>query len=333
MPRKSFALILLLNTLPKLCFAYHFDPALHPEFSDRGGIYYYLSSPEFIPDRELGFIHNNKPFRFTVTTKEKLVWDVTESFDQDSFRITPQDHLEKRKDFLAFFGCSFTVGTGVNDDETFPYHLATTMKDWHVYNLGIGASAPNMMLALLQSDRLKKKIKENSGIFVYMGGGHLQRANGFYMESEWMRDTPFYEKDKSGHLVRNGSFDTANPRRLAIYDFVRSLQKNLFPQFHFNWPRISKSHIDYSCDLIAAAVAEAKKLNKNAKLLVFSHPLYPIEPEVIRCLRARSISVLEHPLSYIAPTDLYMDGHPTASFNKKFAAILAKDLEPYLSPR
>ena len=52
---------------------------------------------------------------------------------------------------LFFYGCSFTYGMGVDDQQTFPFLIQKKLQDWQVYNYGVPAYGTLQALLQLQS--------------------------------------------------------------------------------------------------------------------------------------------------------------------------------------
>lgn len=85
------------------------------------------------PHHQLGLALS--PGHFTITINDGLTYQATHS--TDSLRAIPGAIFDSTKPTLGLFGCSFTYGMGVNDNEVMSAHLTKAMKDHNVINYGI----------------------------------------------------------------------------------------------------------------------------------------------------------------------------------------------------
>lgn len=287
---------------------------------------------EFVNDEFLGYQHNpNTTVHHVQGAKDLVIWDVQLTFDEYGHRKTNQSHPERRKRFLAVFGCSFVLGTGLQDDETLPTFLASELPQYHVYNTAIGASGTSMMLAKVQDPRLRQALKETSGLFVYVPiADHINRANIFFEESHWNGNSPVFEKDANGEMRRVGSARQAYPIRLWLFEKFSSLRARFFPFRRFVFPPLMESHIRYTCDLIKQADRDFRRLYPDSLFIVAPHPLNHSE-RLVRCVKEEGIPVVEVSIPNESDNHIPIDGHPSARFNRIYAAKLAEALGPYLN--
>lgn len=78
-----------------------------------------------------------------------IVYSVKYTIGNDGYRITPGN---RKKERINFFGCSFTFGEGLNDNQTLPYYVAEKLNV-SVKNYGFHGYGPHQALGILQSDR------------------------------------------------------------------------------------------------------------------------------------------------------------------------------------
>src|SRR6266404_7499882 len=83
----------------------------------------------------LGYI--TKPGEFTITLPGPYSFKTT--YLENGLRITHplNTYSEKRKKELWIFGCSFTQGWTVNDEETYPWLLHEELPDYEVVNFAV----------------------------------------------------------------------------------------------------------------------------------------------------------------------------------------------------
>lgn len=91
----------------------------------------------FNPHSILGY--TDIPGRFTVTLADGYSFVMTHL--QNSLRITqPLDNYlaASEKPEIWIFGCSFTHGWSLNDEETYPWLLQQRLQDYRIVNFGVG---------------------------------------------------------------------------------------------------------------------------------------------------------------------------------------------------
>jgi hypothetical protein len=74
-----------------------------------------------IADEVLGYkIAPNTRIHSVAKVGDRLIYEVDYTTDKFSRRVTPWHGSSQADKFALFFGCSFTFGQGVKDDETLP---------------------------------------------------------------------------------------------------------------------------------------------------------------------------------------------------------------------
>lgn len=140
---------------------------------------------------------------------DETVYDVTCTVDADGLRVAPPSRPDCASSVL-FFGCSYTYGEGVNDDEAMPYR-AGILTDGHfrMYNFGVHGYGPQHMLALIETGRVKSIVKEPPQHAIYLATypWHAYRAAG---KHDWVRTGPKYTLDPDGIPLRQGSFSDSD---------------------------------------------------------------------------------------------------------------------------
>ena len=106
-------------------------------------------------DKASGFVPiSGTRARVTRTERGRQSYDVTYTIDENGLRIAPPASTEPVGTVL-FFGCSFTFGDGVEDDETLPYQVGLQSEGrWHTFNFAPGGQGPQYMLAALEGGRV-----------------------------------------------------------------------------------------------------------------------------------------------------------------------------------
>jgi len=154
-----------------------------------------------------GVYHANKTYGFGTRT----IYDVIYSVDRNGLRASPMQGAGKP---VFFFGCSFTFGEGVNDNETLPVSFSA-LSGTRAINFGISGNSPNSILRMLELDFPLKVEPESPGSIVYVAiPDHIRRAAAFY---DWTKGMPHYESN--GGLANYVGMYPA-PEPITIFDRV-----------------------------------------------------------------------------------------------------------------
>ncbi len=270
---------------------------------------------EFIEDENLGRRHRpSSEVRHIKRTDKKLVYDAIYSFDQYGRRYAEVLNPKKRNKFLILFGCSYTYGNGLNDNQTLNYFLAKKLPNFYPYNYAIGASGSNTMLALIQENQFHNQISQKVGIFIYVYiNAHIDRAAGLLPSVRWNKSTPNFDYTDDGHFIRNGSLESAHPLRLQFYNFIDRLLTFL-DRRKIIFPKVGTKEIAYTCQLIAESKTEFLKQYPDGQFYTYIHPLGRMEPRIEHCLLQKNVPIL-HSKSLPEGSTILGDGHPNEKAN------------------
>ena len=173
----------------------------------------------------------------------RVLYDVVYTTNRFGLRVAPHDiqpvQIDSNVRRVLFFGCSFTFGEGVNDNETLPFVFENNShgKYW-AYNFGIPGSGPHQMLALLESGTLDHVLEGQRPVAaIYQAlSGHIQRvAFKDYSRALHISWGPEYFLDSSNKLLLKKKSVTQSSSLLGIlnksfsfHDFlsILSLQKS-----------------------------------------------------------------------------------------------------------
>jgi hypothetical protein len=141
----------------------------------------------------------------------EAIYDVIQTISAQGFRVTPAEPVRVREveGSVLFFGCSYTFGEGVEDDETLPAELQRLSGGrLRTYNFGIPGAGAHEMLTILEEERERSSLgNERPVLAVYTAlGDHPQRAVG--EAGSWQRGRPRYEL-QAGVATRAGFFGDA----------------------------------------------------------------------------------------------------------------------------
>ncbi len=266
----------------------------------------------------------------------KLIYHVVYSFDKDGLRITPSFKGQGCRDAVLFFGCSFTFGEGLNDEETMPFLVSQGAKT-QVYNFGFSGYGPHQMLSAIENGLVALKVECNPKYAIYQTGFfHVARSAG---ESAWDHHGPKYILNPDGKIKFAGHFDDPPMIRMINGLVDRSATyKNLISQ----WNLVTKGDVER---YLAIVLASKNDLLKRYPGLEF-HVIFwdykamkgspelnwgvPQEIPVLEGLQQEGIRV--HRVSDILPgyeryNDYHLpDGHPNAAANKYIADYITQHI-------
>jgi Glycosyl hydrolases family 16 len=89
-----------------------------------------------------------------------LLYDVKYTLNENGQRITPEVIPNDSMRSVLFFGCSFTFGQGIRDNETMAYMVQDSVRDkYKVYNFGVIGFGANQMLSAIEHNMIDGIVK------------------------------------------------------------------------------------------------------------------------------------------------------------------------------
>jgi hypothetical protein len=305
----------------------YLEYSLHRDSHQKVHHFYYPKPLEV--DSELGF-KNLKSIegRHIARTRDKILFDSIYTTDSYGRRLAKISN-PNRKHFVALFGCSFTFGHGVSDNQTLNFHLGKIQNDFYPYNYGVGASGPHMMLANLQKTDLRTEIPQKNGILIYVFiNHHIDRANGHLPSLDWLKNSPYFEYNDSGDFVRKGNFLTGRP---YVTKLLLGLHQ-ILSRFGLGtriFPPISDADQIYTCAILKKSNFEFQRQFPNGKFIVYFHPFNKPSRTLINCLAKESVPFELGTKLPDLDLSIEDDGHPTDLANQLIAKELAEILKKY----
>jgi hypothetical protein len=136
--------------------------------------------PVYEPDNIHGW--RNRPGKHLFASVEPSGPNVHETYWPDNSRAT-RETPEHGGSKLLFFGCSFTQGFGISDNETYPWLIQQRFPDLNVLNYGTGGFGTYQSLLLAQ--RVLQQAEESVTLVVY-GLIELHEERNVY-NPKWVR--------------------------------------------------------------------------------------------------------------------------------------------------
>ncbi len=137
---------------------------------------------------------------------DRLLYDVVYDIDSQGLRRAPEWAGADDADCVLFFGGSFTIGEGVNGEETMSYIVdIRTGERYRTYNFGFHGYGPHQMLSALEHGIVEDVIECRPKYVFYQAiRAHVNRSAGL---SSHDRHGPRYRLQADGTVRFDGRFD------------------------------------------------------------------------------------------------------------------------------
>ncbi len=150
----------------------------------------------------------------------RKISDTVYTVDSNGLRVAPPYSNSDLAGTALFFGCSYTFGAGLKDDETLPYQVGIQSEGrYRTFNFAFVGYGPNQMLAAIEAGMVGRVVDTTPRYVYYVAiPHHVWRAAG---RVGWIHHMPRYVPDAEGTLQRAGYFEGRKP---------------LGQQLGFGWP-------------------------------------------------------------------------------------------------
>ena len=308
----------------------------------------------FIRDDDLGVV----PRKSFAATHVKAVnsvpiYKVTYTIDANGLRIAPPYDVRNVRGSVLFFGCSYTMGDGVEDNETMSYMTGLlTDGRYAIYNFGFHGYGPQQMLAALETGRVQSIVTVPPQYIIYQAiPYHMERVVGLMT---WFPHAPRYRRTDSGRVIPDGHLDTVvdETRYSRVERFWRkqgpigqAISETLRRSFIYDklvrpLRSLSREDVQLFLDVVLQAKDEAAKQYPQSEFHVVlwdnmfvKHDYLQFLPQVLEGLRKNRVRI--HLVSEIipdydasAPNTKYeihrYDSHPSPVTYRLLATYVAK---------
>ncbi len=119
---------------------------------------------------------------------------------------------------MLFFGCSFTFGEGLQDDQTLPYQVGLRSGGhYRTLNFGFHGYGPHQMLAEIEQGIVRRVVDCQPAYAIYQAiPHHVARVAG---KVTFMRHAPRYQMGPDGTVRLAGHFDDDGPKTESRFGF------------------------------------------------------------------------------------------------------------------
>jgi hypothetical protein len=281
------------------------------------------ASTEFTIERRLPAQNGTEP-----------AWTSKLSTDSLRRRVVPANSGKLAKNFVTFFGCSFTFGLGEDDANTLPNQLSQLLPHTNVYNYALEGGSPAKTLRRFELLPPQTEVPESLGIgiYIFIQDQIRRTVNTMSFIGTWGADTPVYEMNGTANQPKYlGQYQEIFPLKTALFQIF--MKSNILRYFRIDFPRKYNDE-DYQLVALHLEAVKEKFLENfpNQKFLVvlFPDPFRNL-PKLIPELEKYKIHYLDYsdvPLeNYVSGLVSYPDGHPTPAAYHFVAQQLAADLQ------
>jgi hypothetical protein len=310
----------------------------------------------FVRDDHMGVIPR-KSFAATHVKAANSVplYKVTYTIDENGLRIPPPYDVWEVRKSVIFFGCSYTMGDGVEDTETMPYMTGLlTHGRYAIYNFGFHGYGPQQMLAALEGGRVQNIVTVPPQHIIYQAiPYHMERVAGLMT---WFPHAPRYRRTDSGRVIPDGHLDTVadETRYSPIERFWRkggstgqAISSTLRRSFIYDklvrpLRRLTGEDVQLFLDIVSQAKDAAAKLYPKSEFHILlwdnmfvKHDYLQFLPRVLEAFRKEHVRV--HLVSDIIPDydastpntkyEIHAyDSHPNPFTYRLLASYVAKNI-------
>lgn len=236
---------------------------------------------------------------------------IEQTIDEDGWRLIPGKNADAQRMTLAVYGCSFTYGTGLADDETYTALLQASSSRINILNRGVGGHGN--VQGYLQFRKDVKDGKVQAAIFGVISDHRYRNiAHPVRMKAHL---APFWYDLGVEHLPRVRFNRTGQ----LLIEYVPIWQPSLFrDDFQVFLP--DEYTIDRATIKLIAEIICFAKQHKSPILIAL---LDQIDPEFNKLMRNEFAEVVDISTPYTSEyTFLPDDIHPNVLANRLFAERL-----------
>jgi hypothetical protein len=267
-------------------------------------------------------------------SKNTILFDVHYTIDENGLRKTPPIIADKSTKSIVFFGCSFTFGHGLNDNQVMPNMVQNQVKNkYKVYNFSSSGYGTHQMLAAIEYNMVDSIVKYKPRIFIYDAiGDHLNRLLNLV---GYGAHTPKYILDPITNEVKHvGRFDEIQYNSNLIEQKITDSEfYNLFKK-----KQAKSSDVTLFVAMVKKSQTILKKKYPESEfhVIFYNRTLVPLDSIMITALQKSGITV--HKITDIVP-DYYTalpkycvsfptEQHPNGILNKKIADYIVNKIVP-----
>lgn len=239
----------------------------------------------------------------------------------DTGRATRVENSGLKLDKVVFLGGSFTMGRGVDDDETFVWKTQEKFPGLDFRNLGVGAYGTYQSLMVLENE-IKKR--ETPKVVIYgLIDNHMHRNVAqakwmevlYYNRYDTVPEIPFITMNDNGTLIRNKpTSHTKLP--LSMY-FITMLQLERSINMILSYKREQNAK-----EVLKILILEMKELCERQNIQFYVNVLHWNTDgfsDLIKFFQSNKIQHINCNVPLSEDNTIKDDGHPDESVHKIWA--------------
>jgi hypothetical protein len=279
------------------------------------------------PDGLRGWVHvpgqHEYVLRNNVDTMHFLI-------DEHGERITRKNPSEKGKEEILLIGCSFTMGMGLDDDQTFAWKLQQEFPKVSIRNLGVGAYGTYQSLLVLKDQLLETK-KPRAVVYGLIDH-HLLRN---IAEADWLHSLDVTRQGTQVdiqlpyvHIGDNNELVRGEPIRLVRIPLARQLALCFMTQRVIN-NFLGRQRVEQADRVLKLLLIDMQKLCEQDGVSFYVNLLYyrePLRSELISFLDQNNIAYINSHVPLNAQNTFQDDGHPKEEVNEEWAQRIRQRL-------
>lgn len=267
---------------------------------------------------------------------QKEIYSVRYTIDAGGRRLTPEIPGQDKDRTALFFGGSYTLGEGLQNDETIPYFFMKESESCRALNYGVHGYGSNHVLAILRETPpgalVPPENEKPVALYIFIDD-HIRRSIGSqHVVNHFGVNFPCWVLDEDGKLIRNGSFRTGRPIRTRLYAYLNKSHTLRF--FNFDWPpRGFGSSLDLTARIIDEARQQFLEVTGSDLFFVVFYPGSENAAAMAKRLDDLGTRYLDYSQlwKWGAPgMNIEGEGHPSAEANRILGSRLAKDIDGIL---
>ncbi len=264
----------------------------------------------------------NRATEFKEFLDGRLIADVTYTIDANGLRKIPAPTQERARK-VAFFGCSFMFGHGLQDDQTLPYYFVQESRGtFEGFNFAGEGWGPHQMLREIE-DGFVRRVAGTPDLAIYeVIPDHLRRVAG---RAPW-EDGPNYKLCPSDEACYSGSYHS------SYYNLFRRWIAESWTVKYFD-DHFAELSRPSDIPLFLAVLKKTRALleKSGTRFVIVLWDQNDLAREMMKTLKENRFEVIA--LSIVLPDEqrkghpfTQLDRHPSPETNKALATYLWKNV-------
>lgn len=282
----------------------------------------------------------NEYFAGNLLSRSEILWE-SRPYGQ---RFVPYGRGDDEASGALFFGCSFTFGLGVNDEESMPSVFARAMEGMEVRNFAESGTGPASTLVALRDgtpglNAFPLRGSRNYAFYGLLGSHVLRVRSSRWASCGWVGRLPRFGYDAAGKLQQEGVLYGNCPLPRAPLEWLLN-HSQLFQYFNiYGFQTPTETDLKLTAEVILAArdAFRARFGSENFFVVAYPSPDLPAWTDgIMGRLRAGGITVFDYSrlVDFEQPQfHIPRDNHPSALTHRLVGEALARDFKAYLNGR